>query len=92
VEKLTVLETKIDKVQEDISEIKITMAVNTASLEQHMELSRLNEEALNVLKTELKPIHEHVLKVNFVITILGALTVTAGAVYTVMQIAQSFIR
>lgn len=95
VEKLSSVELKVDKMQEDVSEIKITLAVNTASLQQHMEQTKINreevkltQESLEILKTELKPIHDHVLKVNFIVTIMGAIGAVAAFLYTIVQIAE----
>lgn len=48
------IEEKLDKVQEDISEIKVTLARNTASLELHMKRTEMAEEALTLLKQELQ--------------------------------------
>lgn len=98
-EKLETIEAKVDKMQEDISEIKVTLAVNTASLEQHMEQTMINrqevkltQEALKLLEKELKPIHNHVLKVNFIVTVLGALGVSIGVLYSIIQIFEFFNR
>jgi len=90
VEKLDILEAKVDRIQETISEINVTMAINTKSLQDHMERTALNEEALKVLKEELKPVHEHVLKVNYTVTVIGVVGAIIGFCYTVYQIVQTF--
>jgi hypothetical protein len=49
---------KLDKIAEDVTEIKITMARNTASLELHMERTNIAEENLKILKTEVDSIKD----------------------------------
>lgn len=89
VEKLDIIDAKVDKIQEAIGEINVTLAVNTKSLQDHMERTALNEEALQILKSELKPVHEHVLKVNYTITVIGVVGAIIGFCYTVYQIIQA---
>ncbi len=50
-------ESKIDKIQEDVTEIKVTLAemavtlkVNTADLEKHMSRTEAAEKRLNILE------------------------------------------
>lgn len=45
--------TKLDIIQDDVSEIKVTLARNTTSLEAHMLRTALAEENLNILKQEV---------------------------------------
>lgn len=57
------LELKVDKMAEDITEIKVTMAENTESLKTHMYRTDLNERAINLMQETFTPIIAHV---NFV--------------------------
>ena len=91
-EKLTAIDTKVDRIQEDITEIKVTMAVNTESLKQHMNRTLHNEAMLDTLKKELTPVHEHVLKVNFLVSVLGAVGITIGVLYSITQIVTFFFK
>lgn len=63
-EKFNRLEEKLDKVAEDIVDIKVTLARNTASLDEHMRRTLATEESLDILKSEIKPIEDHVVYVN----------------------------
>lgn len=65
------LEAKIDKMVEDISEIKITMAQNTASLETHIRRTEIAEEQISTIKDDIKPIKSHVAFVKGAIWSLG---------------------
>ena len=80
ISKLTELDLRLDK-------MSIIMARQNAQLAEHMKRSELNEQALDVLKGEVKPIQEHVLKINFLMKILAVIGGIIGAVYTVLQIA-----
>lgn len=81
------LESKIEQICEDISEIKKTMAVNTKELEIHIEGVKLAreqndllrediEKRFNHLDEEIKPIKAHVSFVKGAIWALGV----AGAI------------
>jgi chromosome segregation ATPase len=84
------LETKIDEIKEDIAEIKVTMAENTASLKEHMKRTALAEESITLIrqqlhqdntaiKNELEPVKDHVRVVNIVTKVLFILgTVLVG--------------
>ena len=49
-------EEKIDKIAEDIGEIKITMAVNTESLKEHIKRTNLLEKRVEPMWTSYKVI------------------------------------
>lgn len=70
---------KLDKIVEQIIEINMTMAKNTASLDEHIRRT-------NILEEKLEPVEKHVLMVNsitkFLITLTG-LAAAAAAVYKV---------
>lgn len=75
------LEQKLDKIQEDIVEIKMTLAENTLSLKEHMRRTALAEERIEHVQEEsdkkikaivgeLKPIQKHVWAVNWTLKLL----------------------
>jgi len=74
------LEEKLDKIVEQIAEINVTMARNTASLDEHIRRT-------NMLEEKLEPVEKHVLMVNsitkFVITMI-TLAAAATAIYKVL--------
>ena len=83
------LENKVDKISDDIVDIKVTLAENTASLKEHMRRSLANEEALAVLKSEVKPIEEHVMFVNKSIKAMINLVKVVGGVLTILATAKA---
>ena len=48
------MEAKIDKIIEDVSEIKITMAVNTGSLKEHMRRTIMLEKKVEPINQSYK--------------------------------------
>jgi chromosome segregation ATPase len=75
-DRLKRIEDKVDKVEEAITEIKVTLSRNTASLEEHMRRSDAIEEYVqaldkhlneNVVKKDLEPIKKHVNQVTWAI-------------------------
>jgi DNA repair ATPase RecN len=74
------IEEKLDKVQEDVSEIKVILARNTASLEEHMKRTAIAEERIELVQeqmaVQIEPIRKHVIMVNTAIKLIAG----AGAV------------
>jgi DNA repair ATPase RecN len=70
-------EEKLDKVQEDVNEIKIILARNTASLEEHMKRTAIAEQRIEMVQEhmseQIAPIRAHVTMVNTALKVLGAL-------------------
>ena len=71
------VEDKLDKIQEDITDIKITLAANTSSLQEHMRRTAIAEDRIELIQsemnTQLTPIKSHVTMVNTALKVLAAL-------------------
>lgn len=76
------LEEKLDKIVDDISEIKTTLAINTASLETHIKRTEIAEENISKIQEDIKPIKSHV---AFVKGAMWALGVTGGILFALQQ-------
>lgn len=63
---------KLDKMQEDISDIKTTMAVNTSSLETHIHRTDLAEIRITEQEDRIKPLEKHMSFVKGAIWAIGA--------------------
>jgi len=81
------LENKLDLLDARLDKITIILAKQEQNLKLHMRRSELNEEAVKILKDEVKPIQEHVLKINFLMKIFGVIGGILGAAYAAIQIA-----
>lgn len=62
--KLDAVEEKLDKITEHLSSIDVTLAVNTASLVEHVKRT-------NLLEAELKPVSKHVVMMESAFKIIG---------------------
>lgn len=80
------LESKIDKIVDDISEIKITLGAQHVTLVEHTRRSTLAEENLGILRTELKPIQKHVAMVTGALKLIGLVSVVVGIIAGIVQI------
>lgn len=81
------LENKLDLLDTRLDKITIILVKQEQNLKLHMKRSELNEEAVRILKEEVKPIQEHVLKINFLMKIFAVVGSILGAVYAAIQIA-----
>lgn len=80
------LKEKVSGIESSINSIDKTLAINTESLKEHMRRSDLNEEAIELLRREMKPIEEHVTKVNFITKIISFLLPISGAIYYLIRL------
>lgn len=77
---------KLDQIQDDVLDIKLTLERNTASLEEHIRRTAIAEKRIEMLAQQdinlekevnkkLGPISDHVKMVNWTIKLLGVLGV-----------------
>lgn len=81
------LEDKVDVIQEDVaqinktlSDIAVTLAKQEVNLEHHIRRTDLSEENIELLRAEIKPLSRHVVAVETVLKVIGALATGAGLV------------
>ena len=67
------LETKLDKVSDEIGNINITLAKQHITLEEHVRRTE-------ILEDEIRPIKKHVAMVNGVLKLMGLLAPIIGAI------------
>jgi hypothetical protein len=75
----SLLHEKLDKIQADISEIKILDAVQNEQLKAHMRRSDLLEERVEQVNNELKPVLEHIITVKGLMKLAAGVSVLAAA-------------
>jgi len=79
-----------DKLDQSITEIKITLARNTVALEDHIRRTELAEQNIDLirkereeesaaLRAELEPIKDHVKGVNLILKLIGTVGASIGA-------------
>lgn len=78
-DRLERIESKLDKVVDEIGEIKETTAKQQVSLDYHIKRTDL-------LEKKLEPVEEHVQLVSSVFKVIGGLAIIAGIVSVIFQI------
>lgn len=79
-----------DKLEESITEIKLTLVRNTVTLEEHMRRTAAAEKNIELtqerisavqekLEGDMEPIRDHVKTVNLIMRLLGIVTSTIAA-------------
>jgi hypothetical protein len=71
-------EDKLDKVVDDIGEIKITLSSQHVSLKEHMRRTSILEESI-------KPLEKHVSMVNGALKLIAVLAMIAGIVQVIVM-------
>ncbi len=80
------LKEKVETIEVHLSEIKVTLALNTQSLVEHERRSLANEKAVELLKSEIRPISTHVAVVGAMIKTIGILGTIVGLVLGIMKL------
>lgn len=80
-DKLDILDARLDHMNE-------TLIVQQEQLREHMRRSALNEEAIELLKNELKPLQEDWLRVRFLGKVLAVLAGSASVFYYAIKIVK----
>lgn len=75
-DRLNRIEEKIDRIIEKQAEQAATLVVNTKVLEVHEQRSTTNENNLDLLRKEFKPVKEHVQFMNNLAKIVAAVGAT----------------
>lgn len=66
---------RMHSIAEDITDIKVTLAKQETSLSEHMRRSLANEESLELMKENIKPLETHVQIMNFILKAMGGLSI-----------------
>lgn len=77
---------KMDSLDKSVDSINITLAVQSEQLKEHMKRSDSLEKYVNKLETELKPVHQHVERVNTLMLLLAGILALIGAIEGILKI------
>lgn len=80
------IESKIDKIADDLVEIKIVQVKEQVSLDEHIRRTELLEYAQEEIFEELKPIKMHIGQVNGAFKVIGLLASLASVVGLVFKL------
>jgi chromosome segregation ATPase len=82
------LDEKMDKVEEKLGSIDVTLAKNTSSLDEHIRRTELAEEAISIIKNEMAPIQKHVTQVHTIFQAIGFVSVVVSIAAGVVKVAE----
>lgn len=71
---------KLDQIARDISVIKTDIALIKNDVAHHIRRTDLAEENISLLRQEIKPIKEHVVRVDGVLRFFGVVSLVVGIV------------
>ena len=77
------MESKLDKISENINEIKITLAEQHVTLKEHVRRTE-------ILEAEIKPLKAHVQGVHLVLKLIGVASMLGAAVEGAMSVLEYF--
>lgn len=79
------IDSKVDKLDDKLSDQGVILAEQKVVLAEHQRRSLANEENVQMLREEFKPVEKHVQIVNGVFKIIGFLATVSGAVIAVVK-------
>lgn len=77
---------KMDSLDKNVDSINITLAVQAEQLREHMKRSDNLEAYINKVEIELKPVHQHVNRVNALMLLLAGILGLIGAIEGILKI------
>lgn len=80
------MENKISSIAENVESIKVDINHIKTDLALHIYRTQQNEELIHLLRQDLKPVENHVERVNGAFRLLGILTLIAGIVKAYTQL------
>lgn len=86
IELLEKIYTKVEKIAEDQSDMKIIMAKQEISLEEHIKRTSLAEENLSMLRDDFKPVQKHVHMMNGFAKFITLSAAVAGVIKIIYEI------
>jgi predicted nuclease with TOPRIM domain len=89
-EALDKLDNKVDRLDQRLDEISERHITNSASLNEHIYRTELNEENISMLREEFKPIQKHIIMINGILKGIGFLAILIGMVEGVVKVLEFF--
>lgn len=74
----------------DITDIKVILAEQHVTLEEHTRRSLANEEAVELLRQTIKPIETHVLMVNTIVKVILSIGGVIGFIASLLKVIEFF--
>lgn len=85
------LEQKVDKILDKIASIDVTLVGQHMQLKEHLRRSQLNEENIELLREQFKPVEVHVSQVAGALKFLGIISILVGVAAGIIKILEFVI-
>lgn len=82
------LESKVDKISDNISDIKVTIAEQHVTLTEHTRRSLASEKAVEILAKKIEPIQIHVNNVEFCLRAIGFISIIGSIFLAFLRIKE----
>lgn len=85
----------LDKIQEDISDLKIVSVKQEENLKEHIRRTELAEENISLLRKEVEPVKHYVAVINGTLKVIGFISVIVGTlagIFQIINIVVNFIK
>lgn len=82
------IEQKVDKITEDITDIKVTLASQHITLTEHTRRSLASEKAVELLARKIEPIERHVSNVEFCLRAIGFISIIGSIMLAFLRIKE----
>lgn len=77
---------KVEKISDDMGELKVTSAKQQVSLDEHVRRTDLLEKQTEILFSEIKPLKEHVIQVSGIFKFLAGLSTVFGVIFGALKL------
>lgn len=74
------------KLRDDIADIKTSQKVMERDIAHHIKRTELAEEAIRLVREEIKPVKKHVVMMEGALKLLGVLSVGIGIVVSIAKL------
>lgn len=81
----------LDKIDNDLTDLKIISAKQEENIKEHIRRTELAEENLTLLRQEIEPLKQHVIVINGILRVIGAVSVIIGSAAGIFEIISTII-
>jgi hypothetical protein len=92
VDKLDKLDQKLEKIEERLTSIDVTLGKQATQLEHHIYRTDLAEKHLSILEADLQPLKKHVVMVGGAMKLIGLIATIVALASGVVRVLEFFNR
>lgn len=83
--------TTLEKIDNDLTELKIISAKQEENIKEHIRRTELAEENLSLLRQEIEPLKQHVIVINGILRVIGVVSVIIGSAAGIFEIISKIV-